>query len=210
MPNPDCTTTDPEWPFGYGLCHCGCGRRTTLAPQTDRAQGYTKGQPRQYIRGHHSRRTDIAGTFWQMVDMSTGQDGCWPWTGPRSGAGYGRFSYSGRRYPAHRIAYELLDGHIPAGLLVCHRCDNPPCYNPAHLFLGTMADNMADMVSKGRQNKGERHHWAVYTEAQMSESLTMYRDGVSWADILARTGVSKCSVYFAARGRSWKHLTTPS
>jgi hypothetical protein len=93
--------------------------------------------------------------FWQHVDMSGGLFACWPWTGATFHWGHGAVKVNGRPWGAHRIAWELTRGPIPDGLLICHHCDNPPCCNPAHLFVGTHThlDNVRDMDAKGRRGK---------------------------------------------------------
>lgn len=87
--------------------------------------------------------------FWDKV---TKTETCWTWSAKKDKNGYGRFSPSGEtsQLPAHRFSWELHNGPIPEGLLVCHHCDNPECTNPSHLFLGTPQDNMTDKVLKGR------------------------------------------------------------
>lgn len=94
------------------------------------------------------KKRPLVGAFFAHLDKSK----CIEWQGPRDGGGYGFVQHEGRRWKAHRLAYHLAFGGIPGGAYICHKCDNPPCVNPAHLFAGTQQDNARDMVAKGRMN----------------------------------------------------------
>lgn len=103
---------------------------------------------RPFVGPSGPKRRPLKDRFWSKVQKT---DGCWEWTGSRRPKGYGVFAVNGaRRESAHRVAYALFIGPISAGFFVCHRCDNPRCVRPDHLFLGTQADNMRDMHAKGR------------------------------------------------------------
>jgi hypothetical protein len=102
------------------------------------------------------KQTSLADRFWSKVENSSGAD-CWQWLGATHSNGYGAFSIKNMTVYAHRVAWELRRGPIPFGMFVCHRCDNPGCCNPSHLFADTNAGNLEDMVAKSRQAKGEGH-----------------------------------------------------
>lgn len=104
--------------------------------------------------------------FWSFVDMSD-IDGCWPWTGYRDKDGYGKFTYRKYSRPAHRIAYGISREDIPAGFFCCHSCDNPPCCNPDHLWIGTPKDNVDDRHRKGRDACGDKSGSRTHRERML-------------------------------------------
>lgn len=156
--------------------------------------------------------------FWSRVEIVDG--GCWLWRGSTL-RGYGTFSSRGRSLYAHRFSYELARGPIPAGMCVCHRCDNPPCANPEHLFLGTHSDNAADKFAKGRVPKGDQH-WSrriidrravgerngmvKLTDDRVREIRSSAASGEMQRSIARRLGVSEASVSLILSGKTWKHV----
>ncbi len=171
--------------------------------------------------------------FWPRVQKT---ETCWLWTGNRPNNRYGRFNVSPvQSTGAHRFAYELTYGPIADGMLVCHKCDNPACVRPDHLFLGTPAENSADMVSKGRQARGdthmsrtrpetlkrgaqngmrmhpelvqgERNPRAILTNSQVLEIRRMYNEGQTMASISRHFGVGHHVVRHIVHRLTWKHL----
>jgi hypothetical protein len=142
--------------------------------------------------------------FWAKVNKT---DDCWLWTAATV-AGYGAIGLRGKHIKAHRYSWELANGPIPDGLHVLHRCDNPPCVRPDHLFLGTHADNMADMSAKGRVNsvRGEKNKSAVLTETDVVEIRRLKQAGVSSTELGRRFGVSANTALLITKRKKWSHV----
>lgn len=150
--------------------------------------------------------------FWKHVDKNA-PDGCWPWMGNQNGQGYGRICShrGGHTKMAHRVSYELTYGPIPEGLCVCHRCDNPLCVRPDHLFLGTKRDNIQDCIRKGRFTQAggnpERRetHWAAkLTWQTVREIRQRYQDGDSVAVLSRSYNMSDSTISDVVHYASWR------
>lgn len=147
-----------------------------------------------------------------MVDRRS-PDECWPWTGSKNPRGYGQLTASGGSgsprltLRAHRLAYEFAYGAIPDGLHVLHHCDNRPCCNASHLFLGTNDDNHEDKRTKGRGAKGERMGAAKLTEAQVLDIRRRHASGgVSQRALSREYGVAPGRVCEILSGKAWSHV----
>ncbi len=133
---------------------------------------------------------------------------CWEWTSCFYSTGYGDFWLVGYHLGAHQASYLIYKGDIPKGDFVCHTCDNRACVNPAHLFLGTHVANMADMVSKNRQVKGESVQGARLTEANVLEILELRGKGMFVRDLAEKFSVHLKTIEHILYKKTWKHLTT--
>jgi hypothetical protein len=138
-------------------------------------------------------KTDIRARFWKLVAV-VGDSECWVYTGKLARDNYGRFrDYTNDvcvQWQAHRLAYTLAVGEIPDGLLVLHKCDNRPCCNPKHLFVGTQLDNVLDCLSKGRGNRRARTS-TLLSENRVEELKEARTSGLSWTQLAEKFGVGR-------------------
>jgi hypothetical protein len=132
---------------------------------------------------------------------------CWLWIGHKIRRGYGQLrAFNRQRWQAHRLSWLLHYGEIPDGKWVLHRCDNPSCVNPHHLFLGTHDDNVADKVSKNRQMRGTKCHTHKLTERDVARIRSLLQSKVSYQKIATQFKVTKSNIYAIKHQQTWKHV----
>lgn len=148
--------------------------------------------------------------FWSRVKL---QPGCWGWNGITKNR-YGRFAIDGTQVYAHRLSYAYWNQMDPGDGLICHDCDNPPCTNPEHHYLGTHAENNADRVSRGRNGstkgktfiRGEQMGCAKLKEFQAREVIALCKAGAKQKDVAAAYGLAPNTVSSIVNAKKWKHL----
>jgi hypothetical protein len=152
--------------------------------------------------------------FWEKVDIQ-GIDDCWEWLASRNNKGYGNFYISlghseDKHILATRMSWTLTYGDIPEGLCVLHKCDNPPCVNPHHLFLGTKKDNADDMTKKGRNKvifrKGEAHYGSKLTNSDVIMIRHLRKKGLTLFVIADMYNIHYSTVGYIVKGKLWKHI----
>lgn len=168
-----------------GAIHCPAiapdieARETIWAPLESKPEGR--------IRRAMER---LRGRFFASVAIPDNQDECWIWTGCRTSTGYGKASMLNRPLKAHRVSWLIHQGDIPAGLYVCHTCDNRICVNPSHLFLGTDLDNIKDAKIKKRFAHGERNARCRLSARQISQIRDMVSSGVKQVRVSESFGIT--------------------
>jgi len=136
-------------------------------------------------------------------------NGCWEWTASKTSLGYGQFNLFGTK-KAHRVAWSIYRGAIPGGMCVLHKCDNPSCVNPDHLFLGTLSDNMQDCFNKGRGKipdlTGTKHHQAKLNDDKVIRIRRLLKYGFTGRSISKLFKVAETTISEIKRGNLWKHV----
>lgn len=193
----------------YWRCRCICGverdvRESALKSGKSRSCGCV---PKKYA----PTREDYA-RFWKQVDRSGGPDACWEWTGLRGTGGYGKISWMGKDEIATRVVWRFFHPNEEP-VVICHHCDNRGCVNPRHLFNGTHADNLRDMVEKDRSAYGERHPRAKLTDDAVRDICENYVRGSSDRGLkhfAEKYGVTFGTVGHVLQGRIWTRVTQPA
>ena len=146
-------------------------------------------------------------TFWDKVDWEAETE-CWLWTGAKLPHGYGTVCLNRQRLYAHRYAWAFVNGPIPKGLNILHKCDVPACINPDHLYAGTQRENLIDCIRRGRANRvrGSAHGQSKLTEDQVLELRKERTKGLSYAKLGKHFGISETQARSIVLGTWWKHL----
>ncbi|MDO8534234.1 MAG: HNH endonuclease signature motif containing protein [Xanthobacteraceae bacterium] len=206
------------------ICECDCGNRKSVAASSlgrmTKSCGCYRSEtsklPRERIclgcgKKFKTRTTKIDYVVCSLSCRiklgikKKSQSECWPWVHLQDKDGYGEFWFSGKKYRAHRVAFAIEKGGIPHGKGVLHSCDNPPCCNPDHLYIGTVVENTADMDRRGRRVvlRGEDAGGSKLTESQVK---IIKKSNLSARKLAARFGVKDQCIYKIRQGVNWTHV----
>lgn len=174
-------------------------------------------QPAELVRQSHAELIEEFGEqegadhVFLFSRVTGDPEGCWNFTGHRDKNGYGKLRWKGKGMLAHRVSYMIVNGYLPDDLLVCHKCDNPSCINPQHLFLGTNYDNTMDAVRKGRKfipdSRGENHGGGKLKEADVREIRRLCASrALPQSHIAKQYGINQSVVCAIHRRKIWKSL----
>lgn len=162
----------------------------------------------EYKRSDNAEFVNHTASRFHGYVKNNGDDWCWGWSGTKNKSKYGIFVVRKKKHLAHRWAYQYFIGQIPDGLWILHRCDNPECTNPKHLYAGTPLDNTRDAIARGRfkfppSNKGELHHSA---RLKSKEILQIRESPSSYSELSKIYGVRECTIIAIKKRKIWKHI----
>lgn len=180
-----------------------CGNQFFAKPSVVKRGGAKYCSKQCEVDSRTSRAIPLEQRFWKHIQKT---EYCWLWAGSKDKKGYGRINRNGSPILAHRLSWEIHFGLIPDGLSVLHRCDNPPCCNPEHLFLGDQLENMQDCSRKDRTTRGERSASGKLTTAEVTEIRSKYAaEYISQNQLAEEFGVSPATISEIIRGVIWNH-----
>lgn len=156
------------------------------------------------IQGQHMKTLEER--FWEKIKKA-GSSECWEWVAYKDIGGYGIIAVNKITQKAHRVSWILHYGEIPDGMFVLHKCDNPACVNPDHLFLGTQQENIQDMVNKKRHSRHESHRSAKLTRQDVKDIIELRRQKISMRKIADMYNITNCTVHSICQGIAWREVT---
>ncbi|RPI85131.1 MAG: hypothetical protein EHM34_00045 [Nitrosopumilales archaeon] len=192
-------------PGKKSICKCECGNTKIIATSNLRLGNiFSCGCLRSINRENYDQ--DMKNKLLSRIDIK--DNGCWEWKGAKHRQGYGNIGYKRKVCLAHRISWKLFRGDLRDDILVLHKCDNPPCINPDHLFLGSDRDNVLDSISKGRfyRAKGKDHYFSRFSNEQIKEIRKLSESGITYDKIAKLFDSHKATICHIVKRKSWKHL----
>jgi len=159
-----------------------------------------------FVKGNNFYPPNTIYNIWNRIDVRN-EDDCWNWMRCKDKKGYGIIGLNNKSCRVNRFIYKEIYGSIPEGLLVCHKCNNPSCCNPNHLYVGTHADNMKQMVDDGRSGKGENNGYVKLTGRDILKIRYLFSTGeYSQRELGEMFGVVQVNISRIVNNKIWKHI----